>query len=155
MLYIYNTNHFHLSSFTDFYFITTVSSTTRRLVVSKQEIQPFCLIDKDKNYTRNLIATDDETFTLLLLCWNPGKYSPIHDHPCDGCWMRVCQGCLNEVRYVTRNNDDGGKIANGEEKQRNKEEVCQKPFECTMDSVFEEGQQTFIDDHLGYHKVSL
>lgn len=32
--------------------------------------------------------TIHKTFTLLLLCWNPGKESPIHDHPCDGC---VCQ----------------------------------------------------------------
>jgi hypothetical protein len=32
-----------------------------------------------------LIATDDETFTLLLLCWNPSKESPIHDHP----WVRL------------------------------------------------------------------
>lgn len=31
--------------------------------------------------------------------WNPGKYSPIHDHPCDGCWVKVITGCANEVRY--------------------------------------------------------
>ncbi len=65
------------------------------------------------------------------------KYSPIHDHPCDGCWMRVCQGCINEVRYVKE--EKNGKDA--------------APFSCTMDTVFEKGQQTFIHDNIGYHKV--
>ncbi len=27
---------------------------------------------------RNLIATDGETFTLLLICWNPGRYRCAH-----------------------------------------------------------------------------
>jgi len=33
----------------------------------------YCFVDECKNYTRNLIATDNETFTLMLLCWNPKK----------------------------------------------------------------------------------
>ena len=33
------------------------------------------------------------------MCWNPGKESPIHDHPCDGCWMRVCEGSVQEKRF--------------------------------------------------------
>jgi hypothetical protein len=35
----------------------------------------------------------------MLLCWNPGKCSPIHDHPCRGCWVRVCEGEVVETRY--------------------------------------------------------
>jgi cysteine dioxygenase len=46
-----------------------------------------------------LIATDGATFSLMLLCWNPGKFSPIHDHPSDGCWLRVLEGAVQEVRY--------------------------------------------------------
>ena len=53
----------------------------RRLDLSRGEWRKYALFDPMKNYTRNLIATDDETFTLLLLCWNPSKESPIHDHP--------------------------------------------------------------------------
>lgn len=53
----------------------------RRLDLSLGEWRKYALFDPMKNYTRNLIATDDETFTLLLLCWNPSKESPIHDHP--------------------------------------------------------------------------
>jgi Cysteine dioxygenase type I len=51
-------------------------------------------------YTRNLIATDGVSFSLLLLCWNPNCYSPIHNHPGDGCWMRVVSGAIHEARYT-------------------------------------------------------
>ena len=63
------------------------------------ELKEYALLEPNKNYTRNLVATDDETYDLLLLCWNPGKQSPIHDHPCDGCRVRVCKGNVEETRY--------------------------------------------------------
>ena len=53
-----------------------------RIDLTAGEWKKYALFDSQKNYTRNLIATDDETFTLLLLCWNADKESPIHDHPC-------------------------------------------------------------------------
>ena len=46
----------------------------------RDEWKRYAMFDPSKNYTRNLIATDDDTFTLLLLCWNANKESPIHDH---------------------------------------------------------------------------
>jgi hypothetical protein len=51
-----------------------------RLNLHDEGLKKYALFDDRKNYTRNLIATDDETFTLLLLCWNADKESPIHDH---------------------------------------------------------------------------
>jgi hypothetical protein len=72
----------------------------RRLVLDPEDYERFAHFNPSKNYTRNLIATDDERYTLLLLCWNPNKASPIHDHPCDGCWMRVVCGKVQECRYV-------------------------------------------------------
>jgi predicted metal-dependent enzyme (double-stranded beta helix superfamily) len=60
----------------------------------------YAFFDPLKPYTRNLVATDNKTFTLLLLCWTPGKESPIHDHPCDGCWVQVLEGSAIESRYV-------------------------------------------------------
>mmetsp|Transcript_16702 Transcript_16702/g.30240 ORF Transcript_16702/g.30240 Transcript_16702/m.30240 type:complete len:212 (+) Transcript_16702:91-726(+) len=59
-----------------------VNTLFRRLDLTLGEWKKYAMFESKKNYTRNLIATDDETFTLLLLCWNPGKESPIHDHPC-------------------------------------------------------------------------
>mmetsp|Transcript_23131 Transcript_23131/g.49957 ORF Transcript_23131/g.49957 Transcript_23131/m.49957 type:complete len:237 (+) Transcript_23131:1574-2284(+) len=59
-----------------------VNALFSRLDLTLGEWKKYAMFESKKNYTRNLIATDDETFTLLLLCWNPGKESPIHDHPC-------------------------------------------------------------------------
>lgn len=70
-----------------------------RLDLGLDDWKKYALFEHMKNYTRNLIATDNATFTLLLLCWNPDKESPIHDHPCDGCWLRVCEGRVRETRY--------------------------------------------------------
>ena len=66
------------------------------------------------NAARNLIATDDRTFSLILLCWNPSKFSPIHDHPCDGCWMRGVQGSVQEVKYSTKAGADGALVVTGD-----------------------------------------
>lgn len=39
---------------------------------SLMEWKRFCMFDEFK-YTRNLVATDNETYTLMLLCWSPGQ----------------------------------------------------------------------------------
>lgn len=81
--------------------------------------------DEHKCYTRNLIATDHETFTLLLLCWNGGKASPIHDHPCRGCWMRVCEGTVFETRFAdTVKGEGAAELPEGETYTYNSPQVA-------------------------------
>jgi len=110
-----------------------VTSLFHRLDMKQSEVSQYSHTTPLKNYTRNLIATDKQTFTLLLLCWNPNKASPIHDHPCNGCWMRVLQGRVNEKRFVK---DTGNNV-----------------LVCTQDTTFHQGDETFINDNLGYHKI--
>jgi cysteine dioxygenase len=50
-------------------------------------------------YTRNLVGLDDR-FELLVLCWNPGQETPIHNHEGQNCWMAVLQGELEEVHFA-------------------------------------------------------
>lgn len=83
-----------------------ISTLYKRLDLKKEDWERYALFEPSKNYTRNLISTDNETFTLILMCWNSGKESPIHDHPCDGCWMRVCEGSVQEKRYVREETTD-------------------------------------------------
>lgn len=111
--------------------------------MSTMELERFALSDPDRNYTRNLISSDGETYTLLLLCWNPNKSSPIHDHPCDGCWMRILKGQMRESRYHD--------VVKGS----NEKNVGHKTpsLEFTDDETFVEGQVAFINDSLGYHKL--
>ena len=110
-----------------------ISDLFSQLVFEKDEWERFALSDSSRNYSRNLIATDNETYTLLLLCWNPGKSSPIHDHPCDGCWMRVCEGEVMEARYAKDENTDS--------------------LRRTSDNVYHEGEEVYISDYIGYHKI--
>jgi len=69
----------------------------------------------------------------MLLCWTPGKESPIHDHPCDGCWMIVCQGSVVETRYI-------------QDKTNNTLTETQKMQGNVGDVIY-------IDDSIALHKV--
>lgn len=102
----------------------------RRYDGDPRELARFALTDTSKNYTRNLVSTDNETYAMILIVWNRGKYSPIHDHPCDGCWVKVVSGAVNEVRY---------------EKQG--ESLVE-----TSNLVLSHGV-TYMDDSLGLHKI--
>lgn len=122
------THHIH-SIFRSFV-RSRVSCRTLQLQIT--DWTPYCHWDNTRPYTRNLIATDHETYTLLLLCWNPNQASPIHDHPCDGCWMRVLQGQIREERFV----------ANSQGMHR------------TRNQVYSAGQLLYMEDSMGYHRVS-
>jgi len=115
-------------------------SNKRQVVLSEEDWKRYALFDPTKNYTRNLISTDDSTYTLIMLCWNPGKESPIHDHPCDGCWMQVCQGSVRECRYEKVN-------------EKTVKDVMNDRLWCNSRHTYHEGQLAYIDDFMGYHKV--
>src|SRR2546430_14642121 len=44
-------------------------------------------------YTRNLIYKDDR-FEMMVICWEPGQISRIHNHSEQKCWMMVPVGKL-------------------------------------------------------------
>ncbi len=54
----------------------------------------FC----DERYTRNLVYRDD-IFDILILCWNKEQESAIHDHPENGCIVKILEGSLIEKVY--------------------------------------------------------
>jgi len=93
----------------------------------------YAFFDDKKNYTRNLVATDGKTFTLVLLCWSPGRESPIHDHPCDGCWLQILEGAIVESRYTKHIDSD--------------------ELKCISSVQFHEGEMGYINDFMGYHKI--
>eukprot|EP00808_Paulinella_micropora_P024424 g36708.t1 len=96
--------------------------------------------DENKLYTRNLIATDNSTFTLMLLCWNPGKQSPIHAHAGSECFFRCVQGSVRETRFKL-----SAKEAANEDDQL--------PVASQLDTV--EGQVAHIHDSQGLvHRVA-
>jgi cysteine dioxygenase len=80
-----------------------VSEALRAFEDDGDELAAASFFDPDRAYTRNLVAHEDGLFTLLLLCWTPGKASAIHDHPCaHGCFMRVLDGAVVERRFARK-----------------------------------------------------
>jgi len=53
---------------------------------------------KGECYARNLVSAS-ELFELLVICWQPGQVSPIHDHQGQNCWMAVLDGQIRERLY--------------------------------------------------------
>ena len=52
----------------------------------------------DERYSRNLLAYGPQ-FYALLLCWQPGQASPIHDHKGASCGVRVIEGVATETSF--------------------------------------------------------
>lgn len=105
-----------------------VSMLFRRAEITEDNWQDYAIIDETRPYTRNLIATDNENYALLLLCWKPNEESHIHNHPCDGCWLKVFRGKVRECRYDCSLN-------------------------CVSDVTLDEGELAYITDSMGYHKI--
>lgn len=59
----------------------------------------------DTHYKRNHISKNTNDYLeFVLICWLPDQGSIIHDHPENGCLVKVIQGVLREDIYVS--NDD-------------------------------------------------
>jgi cysteine dioxygenase len=85
-------------------------------------------------YTRNLVARN-ERFEMLVLCWNAGQESPIHDHAGQHCFMAVLDGRIEELQYAFPAAGAVGRL------------------EQTARRVFEPGQVAYIHDRIALHRV--
>tara|TARA_B100000902_G_scaffold399814_1_gene472720 strand:- start:3872 stop:4321 length:450 start_codon:yes stop_codon:yes gene_type:complete len=57
----------------------------------------------DDTYKKNLVKKNDE-LEMIVICWNNNQVSGIHDHPSNGCILKVLQGELEEHNYCNINN---------------------------------------------------
>ena len=72
---------------------------------SRSFLKPEHYRTDDNHYARNAIYIDPEgTLSLYALVWQPGQWTPVHDH---GTWgvVGVVDGVLNETSYIRV--DDG------------------------------------------------
>ena len=111
-----------------------IQKLLKNLELDPTELAKYIHFDPNYAYTRNLVATDGLHYNLLVLCWGPGKSSRIHNHPCDGCYVKVLSGSLRETRYTI------DKV--------NKEIL----FNC--ESTAGPGTITFMNDDIGLHKIT-
>ena len=113
----------------------SINDLLNKLDLSTQEINKYTFWDAEKAYTRNLVHTDGKNYSLLLLCWNPGRESSIHNHPCDGCFVKTLQGCIRETMYTLH--EESNEVRQGSVRFCN------------------EGQVTFTSDDIGLHKIGM
>jgi cysteine dioxygenase len=83
---------------------TTYNQIVRSIDIPIVEFENFCSWASDC-YTRNCVF-EDEKFELILLCWEPGQKTPIHDHGGEECWVKAVQGEFEEVIYKLDDNDE-------------------------------------------------
>jgi len=67
------------------------------LKVERSEIAAHIHFTEDR-YARNLIYKCDD-FECLVLCWQPGQRSPIHDHADSICAVYTVEGTLSADNY--------------------------------------------------------
>lgn len=81
----------------------------------------------DETYQRNIIVKN-EKFELTLICWRSGHHTDLHDHPANGCLIRILQGELFEKRRC--------------------------PKEQETSSTLKAGQTVYMCNELGYHQIT-
>jgi cysteine dioxygenase len=109
---------------------TTFNDIIRSIKIPSSAFEAYCSWSKDL-YTRNCII-NTEKFELILLCWEPGQITPIHDHGGEECWVKVVQGEFRETIYKV---DAVGKLD-------------------TIDSMDSSvGEVTYMIDFMGFHSL--
>lgn len=103
----------------------------KNLNIPLSDFERFATWD-NKGYTRNCIYRND-SYELILLCWNKDDATPIHSHDGQNCWVYQIQGELTEIRYEKV---DGGDLIE------------------TNRTILDEGKLSFMNKKMGYHKLS-
>ena len=101
----------------------------RKTQISLDELNKYATW-KSNDYTRNCLARNDK-FEIILLCWDIGVQTPIHDHGGKDCWVYQVQGCIDEVRYV---------------------QTGERLLESNRIKI-QPGGLTFMNDKMGYHSI--
>ena len=109
---------------------------------NEKEWKQYALADISRNYTRNLVDEGNGKSNLLIVVWNPGKGSPIHDHANAHCVMKILKGSLKETQYLMT--DAVGRSP----------ENLQAPLMVTNETIYTENQVTYISDQIGSHKIA-
>ena len=95
------------------------------------EIEKFCEWN-DKSYSRVYLEEGD-CFELIMMCWEEGQETLVHDHNDQEGWIFLLQGSLAEVIYQ----------ANGEGES----------LDQISEMHLKEGEVSYINDDIGLHKI--
>jgi len=159
-----------------------IENVLQRYDVNNMDYEQFMYVDSDLQYTRNLIATDNTNWTLLLLVWNPHSQSPVHNHPNCECFVRVLSNQLVEYRYhhpdhQSPTSSSSSSLSKLPKRFEKFEQTCSdascdvtkseqtklslpsssssssSQLECFSQADCRAGMVTFMNDELGLHKL--
>lgn len=94
------------------------------------DFKPFESWSSEK-YTRNCMYRDAQ-FELLLLCWEEGQETSIHNHDGKDCWVYLLEGKMEEVFYTL--------------------DINNTLKETHLQSMTPH-QSSFMNDNIGFHKL--
>jgi len=104
------------------------------ITFGKEELAPYIHF-RTPYYTRNLIEKNPN-FEIMTLCWQPGHYTPIHDHQGSEGWLHVIEGRVLEKIYHYNPSAE-------------QDHILKVQGEVTS----EVGGLSHINDALGYHSI--
>jgi cysteine dioxygenase len=82
-------------------------------------------------YTRNCIAENDD-FELILICWEKGQATAIHDHGGEECWVYFVEGEFRENIYTQEKEGE---------------------LNVVKTSIAKPGDVAYMIDFMGYHNL--
>jgi cysteine dioxygenase len=110
----------------------------------ESEWRPYAFADPSRNYTRNLVDEGNGKSNLLIIVWNPGRGSPIHDHANAHCVMKILKGKLQETLYaLPATTAEAATAENG-----------MNPPQIVKETIYRENEVAYISDKIGLHKIS-
>lgn len=104
----------------------------KKLNLQSEEFEPYSFWDKE-TYTRNCVSRNED-YELILLCWEPGQETPVHDHNGEECWVYALKGDMEEIRY------------------QDSTKATERITESKRSKMLE-GSVAYMDDNLGYHSL--
>ncbi len=151
---------------------TTYNNIIRSINLPSTAFESYCSWS-DESYTRNCII-DTKEFELILLCWEKGQMTPIHDHGGEECWVKIIEGEFRETIYkedetgelnivksaISKSNDISymidfmgfHRLENLSNKRSMSLHLYAKPIRnCRL---FDENSRTFVSKNLAYDTVS-
>lgn len=86
---------------------------------------------KTYNKIKLNLTNSDDLFEIILISWGAGAKSPIHNHPPNGCLMKVLSGSLQENHY----------------------NIVNDSLQLYKINQYYRNDINYIDDKLGYHSI--
>jgi cysteine dioxygenase len=78
--------------------LAALESWLARTTVTVDTVRPFLQFSAD-HYVRNLMYAGP-SYQALVLCWQSGQRSPIHDHRGSSCAVKIISGVATETTFA-------------------------------------------------------